>query len=369
MKKFMSIGGVASFIFLLTVNIFMSSCQNNEANTANEKKKYVIPDSLYNTLEIDTVKNTALVNALVLTGKVAFNDDNVAKIFSPVSGKIADIKVVLGDYVTKNKLLAVISSSEMAGFSSELVNARSNLRLQEKNKAATEDMFKSGLASQKDLLAAQATYEQAESELNRIQKVLQINGGNTQGEYQLKSPIDGFVVEKFATNNMALRSDNTNNLFTISDLKNVWVIANVYESNISDVHLKDHVQVTTLSYPGKIFYGKVDKILNVLDPTNKVMKVRVVLPNDNYALKPEMFASVTVITTQNKKALSISSKALIFDHSQYYVMVYHSKSDVVITPVQIINSIGDRTYISSGVQEGDKIIGSQAILIYDALNS
>ena len=60
------------------------------------------------------------------------------------------------------------------------------------------------------------------------------------------------------------------------------------------VHLGDDVEVTTLSYPGRIFHGKMDQILNVLDPTNKVMKIRVVLPNPDYALKPEMFASVTV---------------------------------------------------------------------------
>jgi cobalt-zinc-cadmium efflux system membrane fusion protein len=131
----------------------------------------------------------------------------------------------------------------------------------------------------------------------------------------------------------------------------------------------DNVDVTTLSYPGKIFKGKVDKILNVLDPTNKVMKVRVVLNNNDYLLKPQMFASVTVTNKENRQTLCVSQHALIFDHSQYYVLVYKSKSDVQITPVQVINTIGDRTYIQSGVGAGDQVIGSQAILIYSALNS
>lgn len=93
---------------------------------------------------------------------------------------------------------------------------------------------------------------------------------------------------------MAIRADNSNDLFTVSNLNDVWVLANVYESNISKVHLGDNVEVTTLSYPGRVFHGKIDKILNVLDPTNKVMKIRVVLPNPDYALKPEMFTSVNV---------------------------------------------------------------------------
>lgn len=99
------------------------------------------------------------------------------------------------------------------------------------------------------------------------------------------------------------------------------------------------------------------------------MKVRVALDNSDYALKPQMFASVTVTNPENKQSICIPSNALIFDHSQYYVLVYHSKDDVQITPVKVINSIGDKTYLAEGVQEGDKIIASQTILIYDALNS
>jgi membrane fusion protein, heavy metal efflux system len=205
--------------------------------------------------------------------------------------------------------------------------------------------------------------------LERVNRVLKLNGGSTTGEYILKAPISGFVVEKTVNNNSTIRTDNSGSLFTISDLKNIWVWANVYESNISDIHMGSDVDVTTVSYPGKAFSGKVDKVMNVLDPTNKVMKVRVSLDNPGYLLKPQMFASVTVINKEDKQALCVSSGALIFDHSQNYVLVYKSNSDVRITPVQIINTVGDKTYISSGVQQGDKVITSQALLIYDALNS
>ena len=220
-----------------------------------------------------------------------------------------------------------------------------------------------------DVLNAEANYDQAKAELSRVNRVLKINGGNTQGEFVLKSPISGFIVEKFVTNNMVIRSDNSGNLFTISDLKNVWIQANVYESNISLIHLGSNVDVTTLAYPGRVFKGKIDKVLNVLDPTNKVMKVRVVLSNPDYLLKPEMFASVTITNKENEQKLSIPSSALIFDNSQYYALVYNSKSDIRITPIQVVNTVGDKTFISSGVKKGDKVIASQALLIYDFLNS
>jgi len=352
---------------ILVMALFGLSCTHSPATT--DSAKYVLPDSLAKTLKFDNIQVCQLTNTITLSGKVAFNEDHVAKIYPMVTGNIQNIHVMLGDFVRAGQVLAVIKSSEMAGYSNDLVNAETNLRVAKKNLEATHEMFKSGLTSQKELLIAEATYEQAESELSRVKRVLHINGGNSNGDYIVRSPINGFVVEKFATNGMSIRADNSTSLFTISDLQNVWVIANVYESNISLVHLNDEVDVTTLSYPDKILKGKVDKIMNVLDPTNKVMKARIVLPNPGYLLKPEMFANVTITNEGNHEALCVASSAVVFDHSQNYVMVYHSKSDIRIIPVQVINTVGDRSYISGNIKQGDKVIASQAILIYGALNS
>jgi len=355
-------------LFILALVLF-AACGGGDAPKVAEKEKYIIPDSLMQTIKIDTVQSCQLINAITLTGKVAFNDDNVAKIYPMVSGTISGIKAMLGDYVGAGQTLGTIRSTEMAGYSNDLVSAQTNLQVTKKNLDATQDMAKSGLSSEKDVLSAQAAYAQAQSELNRVNSVLKINGGSTQGEYAVKAPISGFIVEKTVTNDMTIRADNSNDLFTISDLKNVWILANVYESNINDIHMGDNVNVTTLSYPGRVFTGKIDKILNVLDPSNKVMRVRIVLSNDDYALKPEMFASVTVTNPENKQSICIPSNALIFDNSRYYVLVYKSKGDVQITPVQVLNTLGDRTYISAGIQPGQFIIGSQALLIYDQLNN
>lgn len=362
----------APFIFIASALLFVAipGCQSGETNAPSaEKEKFVLPDSLARTIKIDSVSNSRVVNAITLTGKVTFNEDNVAKIYPLVSGTLSDIKVMLGDYVQQGQTLAEIRSGEMAGYSNDLVAAQTNVSVAKKNLEATKDMYKSGLASGRDSIAAQASYDQATAALRKAQQVLQLNGGNLNGQYSVRTPISGFVVEKQATNNMALRPDNSGNLFTISDLKNVWVIANVYESSISLIKAGDSVAVTTLSYPGKVFKGKVDKIMEVLDPTNKVMKVRIVLANPGYLLKPEMFANVMLNNTENKHMLSVPSTALIFDHSQYYVLVYKSPSDIQIRSVQVESTVGDKTYISAGVSEGEKVISSQALLIYQEVNS
>ena len=354
-------------LLLLPGLVFFQSCETKEKKPEAEKG-YVIPDTIMQALKVDTVGMSQLVNAITLTGKVGTNDDNVVPVYSLVSGNIYDIKVNLGDNVTAGQTLAVVRSQEMAQYSSDLLNAQTNLSIAQKNLEKTVDMFHSGLASVPDSLAAVVQLQQAKAEVDRVKRVLKINGGNTQGDFVVKAPISGFIVQKGATNSMTIRGDNSTSLFTISDLKNVWIQANVYESNISLIHQGENVDVTTLAYPGKIFKGRIDKVMNVLDPTSKVMKVRVVLPNPDYLLKPEMYASITVSDKENKNCLSVPSSAVIFDHSQNYVLVFHSKSDVTITPVTVISALGDKTFVS-GVSEGNKVISSQAILIYNALNS
>jgi cobalt-zinc-cadmium efflux system membrane fusion protein len=354
---------------MLTILFFQTACQTGAENKEDDKPKLVLPDSLVKTLEIDSVFSARVINSITLTGKVAFNEDHVVKLYPMVSGNVQDIKVMLGDFVQSGQILAVLRSSEMAGFSNDLVTAETNLQVAKKKLDITNDIYKSRLASAKDQFAAEASYNQAQATLEKTQRILQINGGNKNGEYLVKSPIQGFIVEKNINNNMVIRADNSSNLFTISDLKNVWILANVYESNIPSIKAGDSVEVKTLSYPDKVFRGRVDKIMNVLDPTNKVMKVRIVLSNPGYLLKPEMFANVIVNNTENKRMLCIPSKALIFDHSQHYVLVYKSASDISIRPVQGVNIVGDKAYISDGLSIGEKVTASQAILIYQELNS
>jgi membrane fusion protein, heavy metal efflux system len=355
-----------AILTLTTMGII--SCK--DAPVAEEEKKgYVLPDSLLKTIVIDTVSNGRIVNTLTLTGKVDFNEDHVIRIFPTISGQVSDIKVMTGDYVRQGQVLAILRSADMAGFSNDYTTAKSNLDIAKKSMEATDDMYKSGLASQREQLAAKEGYNQAVSAFEKTKRVLNLNGGGLNGEYIVKSPIDGFVVDRQINNNMMIRSDNAAGLFTISDLKNVWVMANVYESNISLVKTGDSVNITTLSYPGKIFRGKIDKIMNVLDPSNKVMKLRIVLSNPGYLLKPEMFANVVVNTLDNNTMISIPSRALIFDHSQYYVLIYKSPSDITIRPVQVLNTVGERTYISNGLTEGEHLIGTDALLIYQELNS
>ena len=345
---------------------FLHSCDGNHTADTPVSTKYCIPDSLMSQITLDTIRSRPVIQELNLIGNVTYNQDKVVKLYPMVSGNVLDVKVTLGDHVEKGQILALVRSGEIAGAENDIVTAQANLAVSEKNLAATESMYKSGISSEKDYLASVKETEKARSELNRVSTVLSIYGGS-QSNYIIKSPISGYVVEKFINPGMQIRPDNSTNLFTISDLRQVWVLANVYESDISSIRVGEKANVTSISYPDKIFAGYIDKIYNMLDPDNKTMKVRIQLDNKDNLLKPEMFANVIFQQVQDSSMLAVPSKSIVFDQNKNWVLIYHSKCDVQVKQVDIVKSTSQYTYILSGVKPGEIVITNLQLLIYNTL--
>ena len=145
-------------------------------------------------------------------------------------------------------------------------------------------------------------------------------------------------------------------------------MANLYESDISEVKENDPVEITTISYPDTKFAGKIDKIYNMLDPENKTMKVQIKLSNNDYRLKPEMFAKVIVHQATNHKMLAIPSDALIFDRNLNWVLIYNNKCDVQTRKIDKMIQNSKYVYVDKGVKLGEKVITNRQLLIYSAIN-
>jgi cobalt-zinc-cadmium efflux system membrane fusion protein len=354
------------FLLILAIS-FTYSCDSRHSDSNNlAVARYCIPDSLMRQITFDTITSRPVIQELNLIGNVTYNQDKVVKLYPMVSGNVLDVKVTLGDFVEKGHVLALVKSGEIAGAENDIVTAKANLAVSEKNLAATESMYKSGVASEKDYLASVKETEKARSELNRVNTILSIYGG-AESNYIIKSPISGYIVEKFINPGMQIRPDNSTNLFTISDLGKVWVLANVYESDIASIKLGEKASVTSISYPDKIFAGYIDKIYNVLDPDNKTMKVRIQLDNKDNLLKPEMFANVIVQQVQDSNMLSVPTKSIVFDQNKNWILIYHNKCDVQIRQIDIVKSTSLYTYVRSGVKPGEKVITNLQLLIYNAL--
>ena len=347
--------------------LILTGCSINDTHTASKvTQPFCIPDSLMNQIKTDTISFRPVVEELKLIGKVTFDQDKVVKLYPMVSGNVLEVNVALGDHVEKGQVLAIVNSAEIAAAENDIISAQANLAIAEKNFSSMENLYKSGIASEKEYLAAGNEREKSRSELNKVTTVLSIYGG-AHSHYIIKSPISGFIVEKFINPNMQIRPDNSTNLFTISDLKRVWILANVYESDIAGIAEGEKAGVTTISYPGKIFAGTIDKIYNVLDPDNKTMKVRIQLDNPDNMLKPEMFANVVIQQVKDTSMLAVPAKSVVFDRNKYWVLVYRGRCNVQTRQIDIVKSTSLFTYIRSGVIPGEKVIANRQLLIYNAI--
>ena len=355
--------------------LLLSSCGNHVSNDDDASKQHVcLPDSLLKNLTFDTIRSESVNSDLTLSGKITYNEDNVAKVFPLVSGQVTEVKVSLGDYVEKGKVLAIIRSTDMAGYYNEFKASQSELAIAKKNMEVTASMKSSGVSSEKDYLVAENEYNKAVAQYNKIFEVLKINGSSlsakdsTGSGYVIKSPISGFIVEKNITNGKEIRPDDNSVLFTISDLKDVWAVANVFETDIAKVQAGTLADITTLSYPEKIFRGKIERISNILDPDSKVMSIKVHLENSDFKLKPGMFAHFILHFPEDKKMLAVKSTSIIFSDNKNYVIRYRGKCDVTIQPVNIFKVSEGVSFIESEtLHEGDLAIARNGLFVFTEL--
>ena len=362
---------IASAFTSLLLLAVMSSCSHEEKKPNIDTAKFTLSDTMQKIIKLDEVTTDKVDGIVSLNGEVTYDQNNVIKVMPIISGICQDVSVNLGDRVTQGQTLAVVKSTEAISLQNDLVSARSAEALAKKNLEVTQSMTEKGVASQRDMLQAQQELAKAESDLNRVTNQLSLIGTSATAKgaaVTLTSPESGFIVERKLNPNQLIRSDDGTPLFTVSDLKKVWVMANVYEVDVEKVKVGDSVIVKTLAHPDKVFYGKIDLVSNALDPVARTLQVRVVLDNPDYLLKPQMYARVAVTFKEKDKQMpNVPSEAIVFDRSRNYVVVYHSKDDLEIREVEVLDAQGPRTYITSGLKPGEKVISKSALLIYQAI--
>ncbi|CAL1518118.1 efflux RND transporter periplasmic adaptor subunit [Chitinophaga sp. MM2321] len=352
--------------FSLLAAVIWSGCKHSQAEDS-EKSTFVLSDTMLKNIRIDTAHIQPVLNEVRLSGKVAPNGGKVLKVYPLVSGYVEDIKVQLGDYVQKGQVLAVIHSAEIADYEKQLAQARSDRGVAEKNLKVAQDLFDSRLSTEKDVVNANGELEKSNAEITRLNDLFKIYRKGKGATYLVTAPISGYIIEKNINNSMEIRTDNSTNIFTISELDDVWVMANVFETDIAKIKEGYEADVVTVSYPDEPFHGKIDKIYNFLDPATKTMQVRISIDNKNMLLKPEMFATVYVKYTDKEEKIAVPSAAVIFDNSKNYVLVFKDKFNIAVREVEVAKTAGDITYLQSGLQPEEKVISTNQLLIYDAL--
>ncbi len=357
---------LSTLYFPIIVALLLESCSSNQ--TKNEgNTPFELSAKMKKSTQVESAKMDTVKNELVFFGKISADNNKMIEVFPVVGGNVVKVYVELGDHVQKNQLLATIRSTEVASFEMELEDAKNDLAVAKNNVKVTQDLFNGRLCSEREVLLAKSNLDKAQSQLNRIQETYQIYHIKKGAIFEVRAPISGFIIQKNINADMLLRSDKTDNIFDIAEISDVWAIANVNEVDISKVQMNQQATVSTISYPDELFYGKVDKIYNMIDEKTKAMQVRIVLPNMGYKLKPEMRATIKLSFSEPFQMITIPTSAIVFDRSKTFVMI-EKNGRISTREVTVYRQTGDKAYIQSGLYVGENIITTNQLLIYDALN-
>ena len=230
-----------------------------------------------------------------------------------------------------------------------------------------QELYEGKLNTKNEVLTAKSELTKAQDKLKRAEAVSTIYNVKNGNINSVVSPINGYIVQKNINKDMQLRSDRSDNIFDVANTKDVWALVNINETDIDRIDLGMKAEITTLSYPDKVFHGRIDKIFKIIDPQTNAMQARVVLDNSEGLLVPDSKATIKVNNTLNETAVAIPTSAVIFDDNRYFVVLFASQSNIKVREIKILRQTGDTTYVAEGVNEGDKVITNNQLLIYRSL--
>lgn len=345
-------------------------CGKKEEVKKATDEKFCIDKTLKEKITIEKVEKRSVSESINLTGNITYNADHVVQFNSLVEGIITKTTFSLGDYVKKGQVLAEIKSTELNGMQSESRSLQSQIAVAQRQLQSTKAMFEDGISSQKDLMQAQSELDVLKSSLQNVQANLAMfSASSERSVFQIKAPTEGFIVDKNISTGMQV-TDSSEPLFTISDLKEIWVLVNVYTSNLKNVSENMQVDVTTPAYPGEIFKGKINMLGKVFDADEHVLKARIVMDNRNLKLKPGMTADIIIDKSLDGEQLAaVPAKAVIFDNNRDHILIY--KNDCTIESREVNAKIKNNNwlYFDKGVNEGEMVITKNQLLIHERLKN
>ncbi|SFE03484.1 efflux RND transporter periplasmic adaptor subunit [Flavobacterium phragmitis] len=356
------------FIGIAIVTLSLTSCKK-EVENPQTNTSFVLSDAMLKTTTTADAQTQPLKNELSFYGKITADNNKMIDVYPLVGGNVMKVNVELGDYVKKGQVLATIKSTDVADFEKQSIDAKSDLLVAKNNLKVAQELFDGKLNSESDVLQAKSEVNKAQSQVSKIQETYKIYNIKAGSIYEVTAPISGFIIQKSINQDMLLRNDRSENIFDIAEISEVWAMANINEIDINKVKLGTDASVTTLSYPDKIFHGKVDKIYNVIDPETKAMQARIKLNNPDYMLKPDMNANIKLSFNENQSMIAVPSKAIVFDKSKNFVVVFKDRNNIETRQVEVYRVVGDTTYLSSGLKENEKVITNNQLFIYGALNN
>ncbi len=318
-----------------------------------------------NQFPLATAGENKSASELTATGVVTPDISRTVPVISVASGRVVDIRARLGDAVRKGQVLLRVQSSDISGAFSDYQKAVADEVLATKQYDRAKGLYDHGAISLNDFQIAEDAQNKAKVDVETASQKLRVYGSSVDhpsGIVDIVAPISGVITDQQVTNASGVQGLSAANPFTISDLSSVWIVCDVYENDMPQVHLGDTADVRLNAYPGQVIKGKVSNIGAVLDPALRSAKVRIEVKNDG-ELRPGMFATATFKGQKKESYATVPSSAILHLHDRDWVYIPDGGNKFRRVPVISGASLPDKTQeIKSGLQPGDQVVRDALVL-------
>jgi cobalt-zinc-cadmium efflux system membrane fusion protein len=332
-------------------------------------------------IRVETVAPTSFHRTVETTGTVAFDQNQATQVLAPVSGPVARLLVEVGAHVGKGQPLAVVASPDFATDVSALRKAEATAKNARRLAQLDEQLWKNDAIARRDMEQAETDAVAAEADRDAALQQLRDLGvdAKTIADIRdnrpaanngalIRSPLAGTVVEKLITPGQLLAAGTTP-CFTVADLSTVWVMANVFETDLPFIAPGDSAQILT-GGPGGPITGRVDYIAALVDPTTRAISVRVVAPNPNGVLKRDLYVRTAIQSRREGTGLLVPVAAVLRDDENLpFLFIANPDGTFARRRVQIGARIGDRQEITSGLAAGETIVVDGGLYLQTVVSS
>jgi len=311
-------------------------------------------------LRVEALQEQTLADQVTLTATIKANQDRIAHVAPRVPARLVKVSANLGDTVRGGQTMAQLDSLELGEAHSVYQQARSQLALATADFERAQKLKADEIIPEKEFMRARSEFEKAKASqraaFDRLRLLDGAHNENEQGspsEFPLRAPFTGTVIEKNAVLGELAQPDKS--LFTVADLSNLWIEANLFEKDLSRVRVGAPAIVTVSAYPKEEFRGKLTYISNTVDKESRAVLARVEVPNPDGRLKPEMFATAMIDTGSSASALAIPQEAVLMLNGQPTVFVLEGDA-FEARPVELGAKVGNSVLLKSGIQPGEHLV-------------
>jgi cobalt-zinc-cadmium efflux system membrane fusion protein len=303
---------------------------------------------------------------IVATGTVTPDVARTVPVVSLATGRVVEVKARLGDTVKKGQVLLVVQSADIAGAFSDYRKAVDDEKLANTQLERAKLLYDKGAISLNDMQVAEDAEDKAKVDVENTTEHLKVLGGNINhpaAVVDIVAPISGVITDQQITNAAGVQGLASPNPFTISDLSTVWIVCDVYENDLPNVHVGETAEIRLSAYPGKVLTGRISNVSPVLDPTIRTAKVRIEVANAGGILRVGMFVSATFRGQKKETHAAVPASAILHLHDRDWI--YMPAGDKKFRRVAVVAGQqlpGNLQEIVSGVKAGQQVVSNALVL-------